>query len=41
MSFDVMGPDAYNLLKASMVLSNIYVGADWEIKLRHRSSTEA
>jgi ABC-type polysaccharide/polyol phosphate transport system ATPase subunit len=31
MSFDVMGPDAYNLPEGVMVLSNIYVGADWEI----------
>ncbi len=31
MSFDVMGPDAYKLPEGVMVLSNIYVGADWEI----------
>ena len=31
MSFDVMGPAAYNLPEGVMVLSHIYVGADWEI----------
>lgn len=31
MSFDVTGPDAYNLPEGVMVLSNIYVGADWEV----------
>ena len=31
MSFDVMGPDAYSLPEGVMVLSNIYVGADWQV----------
>jgi ABC-type polysaccharide/polyol phosphate transport system ATPase subunit len=31
MSFDVMGPDAYNLPEGVMVQTNIYVGADWEV----------
>jgi len=31
MSFDVMGPDAYSLPEGVMVMSNIYVGADWEV----------
>lgn len=31
MSFDVMGPDAYSLPEGVMVMTNIYVGADWEI----------
>jgi hypothetical protein len=30
-SFDVMGPDAYNLPEGVMVVSNIYVGADWQV----------
>jgi lipopolysaccharide transport system ATP-binding protein len=31
MSFDVMGPDSFNLPEGVMVLSPVYVGADWEI----------
>ena len=31
MSFDVMGPDAYSLPEGVMVMTNIYVGADWEV----------
>ncbi len=31
MSFDVMGPDFYNLPEGVMVLSPVYVGADWEV----------
>jgi len=32
MSFDCMGPDAYSLPEGVMVMSNIYVGADWKIE---------
>ncbi len=31
MSFDVMGPDSYKLPEGVMVLSPVYVGADWEV----------
>lgn len=31
MSFDVMGPEPYNLPEGVMVVSNIYVGADWQV----------
>jgi lipopolysaccharide transport system ATP-binding protein len=31
MSFDVMGPDSYTLPEGVMVLSPVYVGADWEV----------
>jgi hypothetical protein len=31
MSFDVMGPDSFNLPEGVMVLSPVYVGADWEV----------
>jgi lipopolysaccharide transport system ATP-binding protein len=31
MSFDVMGPDSYNLPEGVMVMSPVYVGADWEV----------
>ena len=30
-SFDVMGPDAYSLPEGVMVMSPVYVGADWEV----------
>ena len=31
MSFDVMGPDSYKLPEGVMVLSPVYVGADWKV----------
>jgi len=31
MSFDVSGPDADKLPEGVMVMSNIYVGADWQV----------
>jgi ABC-2 type transport system ATP-binding protein len=31
MSFDVMGPDSFALPEGVMVLSPVYVGADWEV----------
>ncbi|MBF6555670.1 MAG: ATP-binding cassette domain-containing protein [Acidimicrobiales bacterium] len=31
MSFDVMGPDFIKLPEGVMVMSNVYVGSDWEI----------
>jgi hypothetical protein len=31
LSFDVMGPDSYNLPEGVMVMSPVYVGADWEV----------
>jgi lipopolysaccharide transport system ATP-binding protein len=31
MSFDVMGPDSYTLPEGVMVMSPVYVGADWEV----------
>jgi hypothetical protein len=31
MSFDVMGPDSYSLPEGVMVMSPVYVGADWEV----------
>lgn len=31
MSFDVMGPDSFILPEGVMVLSPVYVGADWEV----------
>ena len=31
MSFDVMGPDRLNPPEGVMVLSPVYVGADWEV----------
>jgi len=31
MSFDVMGPDSYILPEGVMVMSPVYVGADWEV----------
>jgi ABC-type polysaccharide/polyol phosphate transport system ATPase subunit len=31
MSFDVMGPDLYRLPEGVMVMSPVYVGADWEV----------
>jgi ABC-type polysaccharide/polyol phosphate transport system ATPase subunit len=30
-SFDVMGPDSYSLPEGVMVMSPVYVGADWEV----------
>jgi ABC-type polysaccharide/polyol phosphate transport system ATPase subunit len=32
MSFDVMGPDSYNLPEGVMVLSPVFVGADWKVE---------
>ncbi len=31
MSFDVMGPDSFNLPEGVMVMSPVFVGADWEV----------
>ncbi len=31
MSFDVMGPDSYRLPEGVMVMSPVFVGADWEV----------